>query len=335
MSEGPHISNEDLRGLIRGEGTPDERLGRLRHLEACHQCRHGAAGGLEPRFVIAAVDRTDHLTSSGLEAYARGTLDAADLEIAEEHLEGCEECRDHLPARETSGLNIRWILAAAAAVLVLAIGVARLLPWPAPSTGMPEYPNAAWTALVRYALRNRALPPAADRGDLKETPDPLRGAAPRERTVVLTPAGIVVDDTRPVFRWPRTTGATNTVLLQPRGASTFSRSPELTGSEWQPPSDVQRGVTYEWQVEVRRGGMVTTIPAPSAPPALFRVLDARLHRDLDDARRSHPNDSLLLAVLYARAGMDDRAAAELAKLRSRPQDAGLADDLRRSLSGTR
>lgn len=323
------MTHEELGGLIRGDGTPDDVLARLRHLESCDRCRRSAAGRLEPRFTIAA-DRTDHLSPAELRGYARGTLDAADREIAEQHLEGCEECREALSRRETAARNIGWIVAAAAAVLIVAVGFAQFLTRPAPSSGLPEYPSAEWTALVRYALRHRALPSAADRLELKESDDSLRGMAPREAEAVLAPAGAVIEETRPAFRWPPAPGATYTVLFQTLGASTFSRSPELTGSEWQPSFDLQRGVTYEWQVEVRRGGTVTTVPGPSAPPALFRVLDGRLHRDLDEARRSHPGDFLLLAVLYSRAGMDDRAAAELAKLRS--HDAALADDLLRSLS---
>ena len=292
-------------------------------IETLLRVRHGQSSGREAAAVAGHLS-----TCRRCSARSRAMFENDALRSVAAAIEGAE------PDAEAGKRRwFPWTLAAAAAVLVLAIGGARLFLRPPPSSGMPEYPNAEWTALVRYAVRNRALPPAVDGRDLKQAPDPLRGVAPRERATALAPAGVVIDETRPMFRWPAATGATYTVLLQAVGASIVSSSPELTGSEWRPPFDLQRGVTYEWQVEVRRGSNLTTLPAPSAPPALFRVLDARLHRDLDEAKRRDPNDALLLAVLYARAGMDDRAAAELVRLRS--HDAKLADDLRRSLSGGR
>jgi hypothetical protein len=47
--------------------------------------------------------------------------------------------------------------------------------------------------------------------------------------------------------------------------------------------------------------------------ATFAVLDAEARRELDAARRFAPDDHLLLGVLYARAGLQHKAAEELAR----------------------
>ena len=68
-----------------------------------------------------------------------------------------------------------------------------------------------------------------------------------------------------------------------------------------------------------RGEEAKILPAAPAHPAMFRLTSADERRAFDEARAS--GDSLLLAVLYARAGMEREAREELQRLAAEnPQD---------------
>src|SRR5439155_1588763 len=81
------------------------------------------------------------------------------------------------------------------------------------------------------------------------------------------------------------------------------------------------------KVEVRAGPSTTILPAPPRPPALFRIVDEATANELAEAARRFPDDHLLLGVLYARAGVQWRAAEELAQAAS-PAAAKIAASIR-------
>jgi hypothetical protein len=124
---------------------------------------------------------------------------------------------------------------------------------------------------------------------------------------------MIVETTRPRFEWPAESGAAYVVSVLD-GTEIVAESPRLTQSSWQPAKNLPRGRSYQWQVEVFRGGGKRILPAPPAPPALFRVLDAKAHAELEAARAAHPRDALLLGVLYARHGLRAEAERELARV---------------------
>src|SRR5437762_2960218 len=96
-----------------------------------------------------------------------------------------------------------------------------------------------------------------------------------------------------------------------------------------------RGTTYQWQVKIERNGSVDIIPAPPAPRAPFRVLEADIHDELEQARSRVPTDHLLLAALYARAGLETASAEEISRLAADPATAAIAGRFRRSISQRR
>jgi hypothetical protein len=104
----------------------------------------------------------------------------------------------------------------------------------------------------------------------------------------------------------------------------------LNVAEWMPDSPLPRGRTYQWQVELRNG-TPQILPAPPDPPAAFRVMDEPSFRELTVAQRERPDDHLLLAVLYARAGAQSDAAKELAAYRAAHADDVVARQLAESL----
>lgn len=190
---------------------------------------------------------------------------------------------------------------------------------PAPA---PRHP------LVAEAIERERLPYPADLAELNPPADILRGGG-SEELPRLTPAGIVVADSRPRFSWPAYEGAAYIVSIFEHEQE-VARSARLTQPRWRPARAMRRGRTYVWQVEVLLSNANVLLPAPPAPPAMFRIAGEAQVRDIHAALERFPKDHLLHAVLYAKSGLVDDARAAL----RRAVDAGDADAERIARSST-
>ncbi|HEX8152352.1 MAG TPA: zf-HC2 domain-containing protein [Thermoanaerobaculia bacterium] len=285
-----------------------------------------------------------------LTAYVDATLPAHELAGVDAHLAACPRCRDDVadlrsmqaamqpPARR----SWLWPAIAAAAVLILIALLAAQLPrrnppkpavveqppaqtapptrapQPGPSPAPPRdattYARNEWTAAVQDAVRSGTIAMPASLAQLQFQPDALRGSE-KGRTDWVAPAGTVLAETRPLFRWAPASGATYVVTVLD-GQEVIAESGVLSAPSWHSSRDLPRGRTLQWQVDVRRASGRSILPAPPAPPALIRIVDRKTQRELAEARRLHPNDALLLGVLYARHGLREEALRELAKVDS-------------------
>jgi hypothetical protein len=284
-----HLSDDDLRRFLRAEFPRERVLAVVRHLEECRACA-GAAASSE------RVARAADALATDLAAVA--------------------------PMRRR---RLPWALAAAAAaaiiaaVLLLARAPRQRVQQPAPPVVAQRksieprkpYARAAWISAVDDAMRRGAIAIPSTLADLQLPPDPARAPAV-QREQWLEPAAAIVETARPSFRWAPARDASYEVSVLD-GETLVAKSAALREAAWQPERDLKRGRTYLWQVRVRtRDGDESLLPAPPAPPALFRVLDESTHEELDAARAAHPNDHLLLGVLYARNGLRAEAEDELA-----------------------
>jgi hypothetical protein len=337
-----HTTPETLAQIRRGELPRETAATVLRHLSACNRCARltdaddRLVNGIHDAAVLPSSDHPDH---AQLGAYRNHRLDAVELEIVETHLEDCSDCRARLrrvrgirSARRPRSLAFAAFAAAiVAAVLLLGpLFVDRDEPAAPPvpprresrpqppvtetRAPSPRYANARWQQLVEEAVAQRRLPlPSSPSLDMP--PDALRsGTASAE--IALHPAGIIVEDTRPEFRWPRTEGATYQVFVY-AGEREVAQSDVSSEPRWKPRRDLPRGAMYVWQVEVRRGDAAEIIPAPPAPMARFRILGEREQADLAAARARHPDDELLHAILYAKYGLAPEAKHALARAAQR------------------
>ncbi|HYU26229.1 MAG TPA: zf-HC2 domain-containing protein [Thermoanaerobaculia bacterium] len=263
-------------------------------------------------------------------------------EVAE-HLAWCAQCREDVDdyGREREQMQPHrgvWIAAAAAAAVVIAVLASVFYPRreearlkrdvavPAPAIKSADaYGRADWSAAVRDALQSQGVARPEILSELRPASDKPRGTTSRSNGS-LSPAGVVVDTTTPRFEWTPSPGARYIVSVA-AGDREVANSGQLAQASWTPPHPLARGTTYTWQVEVRLGPSTTILPAPPRPPALFRIVDDATANELAEAARRFPADHLLLGVLYARAGVQSRAAEELAQAAS-PAAAKIAASIR-------
>lgn len=300
------------------------------------------------RAIAAQIEEEHPDLETELFPYAEGTLPSERAAEVEEHLAGCRRCREDVedarglaPPRSFFASRL-WkpVMAIAATVVAIFLlvrdPVPQPLPAPRPTVSVvpsvpvppqPRYARAEWETLVRDARGGAplALPDAltALRGQAYQ----LRGST--DAASKLEPAGVVVETVRPELRWPAPKDA-HAIVTVFAGDTEVARSGELATNTWTPAHDLPRGVTYTWQVELTAGDDITILPSPPAPPARFLVLDAATAGVLDEARRAHGDDPLLLGLLYARAGLVPEARKTLERVHT-PEDAPVAQRLLRQL----
>ena len=337
----PHVTTGDLLRLQARKLTPGETLAVAQHLESCSEC---AADAVDPRAAAESWSSTlqtnqgDHLRGDELFDYVDGRLTPAAMRDADAHVEHCPVCRgDAADLRRVGRRSPSWqsvaLSVAAVVIVVIGLGVlvrratttfprgaaARPRAQVSPSHTPADPSLVVWRALVDAAVSNGRIAPPAILATLRMPDDVIRGAGARQASAA-APNGIVVEDARPHFEWSGSPGAVYTVSVLD-GDREAARSGPLRSSVWIPERDLERGRTYRWQVETRRGKETWIVPPAPQPAPAFALLDDAAHRDLDSARRSHPDDHLLLGVLAAHYGLQAEAIEELTRHHSAHSDA--------------
>jgi hypothetical protein len=153
---------------------------------------------------------------------------------------------------------------------------------------------------------------------------------------LLGPFGEAIAETRPEFRWQPLAGAVRySVTIVDAGLHPVQHSPKLRTTGWRPRRPLRRGQTYLWQVTATlRGGSTVVASALPFPEALLRIIPAKLADELAQFRRGHEEAHLVLAALYAQAGMLTESADELRKVAPGDSSYGTAQKLLESLPPT-
>ena len=289
-----------------------------------HSIRHSL--GIEPG---------EHPAYEDLAKVIDGTADDVTREIVESHAAACSTCDAELrDLRSFTGTPswpelLRWLGAAAAMIAVFIAGWYLLRRRPVERTDKPpvrersvsasrpaklpavarDYGREEWEAAVRAALERGAIDPPKIVGELRASPDMLRGPAAPPRSSAMRPAGMVIDSPAPMLHWRAAPG--RYVVSVYDGVRRVARSAPLRATQWRVSPPLARGRTYTWQVEIVRGSSTELLAPPPAPPALLHVLDAKTSAELLDAQRLCPDDHLLHGVLFARAGLQEKAVEEL------------------------
>jgi hypothetical protein len=318
-----HVTQNELAQLRRGGLAPARIELVLRHLGECGACASAARA-----------PSLDHVAHE-LPDFLLGRLASARAGEVSEHLKTCAQCaadedelRRWARSQERVRPAVRWIpLAVAAAISIVLFGLWRAraprprnAPPPAiratgstpPQTqtartpSQPRYGRKEWETLVGDALRTGRVPIPADIAGFRAG-DVYRSTGAQDARDVLRPSATAIEETQPELAWPRTNAGEYEVVVYADDEE-VARSAMLRGTRWRIDKPLQRGQLYRWQVIAADG---TILPAPPAAPAAFRIVSARELAELRDARGRHPDDELLLGLLYAKAGVIDRAREHL------------------------
>jgi hypothetical protein len=274
----------------------------------------------------------EHVESEQIVRFRQGTLAPEEVLSVARHLAECDMCasKDQATYRELRDALVneprsRWagILAAAAALVLIVsltlVSFILLRRTPPAPPRVAHQPRSAAPIAAIHLERPAIL------AELRPPPGTLRG---EEQAILgaMQPAGDVVEPAQPRFTWPATRGARYVVSVF-QGQTLAVESNALDTNSWTPSRALTRGIIYTWQVEVRRGDALTVLPAPPAAAAMFRVLDESTFASIERVRHSTPNDHERLGVLYARAGVQQRAIEELGAANT-PESRRLLEEVR-------
>lgn len=359
MTRAAHLTEGEFTGYRARTLAPDELLRVDGHLAECAECRDriGFTAGLIRNL---RTEFSAHLDYDQTVACAEGR-NPPDWE---QHVRECPMCRAEvedlrefrsqlsqtqrepvvIPIRRAVWQRPAWLAAAAAILLVAGLAIWSLRPSSPPQAPQiaqqpaksqePALPPEQQAAL-QLALASQKLERApvldrliAKRGVLLGTP------AEGKTFDILAPMGTVVVTDRPAFRWQPVRGATSyRVSVFDENFEKVTESPDLPAPEWQPGDPLPRGRVFNWQVTAKVGGETVRAPVPPAAEARFQVVSEDAATQIETARREHPENHLLLAVLCAKAGALDESAKEVDALAA--TNATLAQALRQSLEGIR
>jgi hypothetical protein len=202
-------------------------------------------------------------------------------------------------------------------------------------TAAPLPPEAA--GIFADALRTGHLPagPAELLIEPRETLRSATPAAPQATVKSFAPDGIRVVSDQPEFRWSPLSDVTAwRITVTDEDLNEIAHSGLIHDTVWTPETPLPRLRPLLWQVAALRNGVWTTAPSPPETSPRFEVVSADAARQIATAQKINPPSHLLLASLYAQAGLHKEAAAELDALAALNPGSALASSLRTALLAT-
>jgi hypothetical protein len=192
--------------------------------------------------------------------------------------------------------------------------------------------TAPMTQLVADALTKGTLPPATAAAGLggRELTLMSRGrqSPSAARLTPLSPIATVVRSAQPAFRWSPHPGARGYVVtIYGPDFDQVMASPSMTDTTWTATSALKPGVTYQWQVTADSPEGLVRAPAPPAPDARFRVIDAAAGKTLDRDLARAGSSQLMKGLLLAQAGVLDEAEEAFVALQAANPDSKRVADL--------
>lgn len=173
-----------------------------------------------------------------------------------------------------------------------------------------EFQQMIKTALVTGQVET------PDLGALGGAAGELMGGSDRTETFALIgPVGVVVETDRPTLRWKALEGAESyAISVSDSAYNEVVAGNALSRTEWTVTGRLKRGRIYLWQVTAIKDGKEIKSPGAPGIMAKFQVLDSTKAADLAQAKASRPNSHLVMGLLYARAGLLDKAEREFSAL---------------------
>jgi len=192
-------------------------------------------------------------------------------------------------------------------------------------TGLGGLPDSLRASLAEAITSQQIEAPAVLAGLSGKSSVLLGSSTAQSGVELLDPLGIVVETQKPTLRWKPIAGAEYRVSVYSDRYEEAATSGWVHSAEWQVAKALQRGARYSWQLSVRHSGPEFTIPAPPAPEARFRILDATGETAITQLKASGEDSHMLLGIGYAQVGALDDAERELRQARERnPESATVA-----------
>jgi hypothetical protein len=351
-----HLTIEQIAGFRARSLAPADLLELDRHVAECESCRNRLYDEVHADSDLHSLrrDLAQHLAYDEVVACAEGVAGAG----VRSHLDECSMCREEVadlsrfreelnaPRAERTPTPIgphpsRWpAVAALAAGVLLVAGLAYWAMDQRPQVAQKLVRPSVPTETALTSEQQQAMQLALSTHKLEQAPilesivgreGVLLGAPdPAGQLKLTAPIGTTVLIDRPVFHWQPAADATRYVVaVFDEDFRKVAESPTVTATQWQPESALPRGRVLNWQVTATVGGTSVRAPQPPAPEAKFEVVPTEAAATIDAARRDHPSNHLLLAVILAKAGAVDDVANELDALSA--TDPAMAAALKESL----
>ena len=334
-------------------------------MAGCSQCRGRVQqrAGLDAtvswlRTDLSAAPPRDHLSEEAIQAAAMGEPSPE----AVEHLRNCPACRTEMDdlrqfiAAQRSSRRPRlfplWAAAAAVLVVASAADLWKIVqPQRQPELVVTLRDSGGIVGVDRAGVLHEPVSLPADYTSFgcsghEGRKTRLRGCGGRRgkrnfcwvsqrgrlQFALRYPIGETVATGQPEFSWTMLPGATAyRVNIYDENFHKIASSPSLTSTTWVCMPPLMPGQVYSWTVTARVGARDIREPVPPAPEAKFAVLaQARMDR-LRETERQFPGAHLLLAALYAEAGVFSDARRHLAALQQANPDSDLVRRLSASL----
>lgn len=305
-----HPTAEELDRYRRRAAPPAETLAVDAHVAACDRCHRQIRADVNA-VTLAAEPEERHLHFDELEAVVDGCA-GAEVRL---HAESCAPCgsevadvrqmREAMERDRPAARRPLWWAAAAAIAIVLVAGAwmwmrrSQSAPLPAPPVVRTEPTPEAAPRPEKIVLQRPAVLQS-----LIHEESVLRGATEAAPLELHRPVGTVVLEDRPRFRWSPLRGAKSyAIAVADAETGSVAASGATADTTWRATTPLRRGRTYMWQVTAQTDERALVSPAPSEPPALFRVGAA--------AELSPQGSPLERGVALAEIGALDDAEREL------------------------
>jgi hypothetical protein len=186
--------------------------------------------------------------------------------------------------------------------------------------------------MIRTALMTGQVQAPDLRSLVGRTPTLMGGNVESETFTLISPVSVVIETTRPIFRWNKLRGATSyTVIVTDSDYNEIEVSKSVSGTQWSLSRPLERGKIYLWLVIALKDGKEIKSPNMPGITAKFQVLNQAKADELTQAKKSHTDSHLVIGLLYARAGLLDEAERELKHLLAANPKSSAAQNLLRSV----
>jgi hypothetical protein len=204
------------------------------------------------------------------------------------------------------------------------------------NANVPSSSVAVYAAVIKRALETQKIDRAPVLIELAGRPSTLMGSSEGVTFSLLNPVGTVTLSNRPIFEWQPLAGATSyQVHILDTDFKVVAESGPVTATSWSPPTALDRGGVYLWQVSAVKEGEVIFAPAAPRPEARFKILTGSKTHEVQQAVKAQAGSPLERGIIYAHMGLLDDAEREFHDALSQTQERALARKLLQNLRALR